>query len=108
MFFHPILSNMISNVPLMLLVRPMLSELMLKDPANYHVDKSIVQMSLRAFYTILWNPANEMHNRVRRANTHARTCSRDRSTERGKQQVQSDRSSTAQVTPIPAFGKSWW
>ena len=82
--------------------------LMLKDPANYHVDKSIVQMSLRAFYTILWNPANEMHNRVRRANTHARTCSRDRSTERGKQQVQSDRSSTAQVTPIPAFGKSWW
>jgi len=38
--------------------------LMLKDPANYHVDKSIVQMSLRAFYTILWNPANEMHNRV--------------------------------------------
>jgi Na+/H+ antiporter NhaD/arsenite permease-like protein len=29
-----LLSNMISNVPLMLLVRPMLSELMLKDPAE--------------------------------------------------------------------------
>jgi len=39
--------------------------LMLKDPANYHVDAALVQMALRAFYTILWSPAAPMHDRVR-------------------------------------------
>lgn len=38
--------------------------LMLKDPANYHVDASIVQMAMRAFYTVLWTPSDPLHSRV--------------------------------------------
>lgn len=38
--------------------------LMLKEPENYHVQASLVQMALRSFYTLLWDSQNPLHSRV--------------------------------------------
>jgi hypothetical protein len=38
--------------------------LMLQDPQNYHVDASLVKMTLRSFYDLLWNRDAPLHSRV--------------------------------------------
>ena len=37
---------------------------MLQDPQNYHVDASLVKMTLRSFYDLLWNRDAPLHSRV--------------------------------------------
>jgi len=38
--------------------------LMLKEPENYHVDPALVQMTIRSFYSLLWDSQNPLHSRV--------------------------------------------
>jgi len=38
--------------------------LLLKEPDNYHVDPMLVKMSMRAFWSMLWDGENPSHSRV--------------------------------------------